>query len=114
MAVTVTSLPRTLSGTSFTKRRTGSGAPPNVSPVKKHANISRSMLRTDFFISKQKRSNSLRLGRACSCRWPTFVEPKTMETGDVIFQNNVSDPPLGNKNVDLKFQLEKSTAMSHD
>src|SRR5437762_14298393 len=97
MAMAVTSLPRTLSGTSFTKSRTGSGAPPNVSPDKKDGNISRSMLRTDFFISKQKRSTSLRLGRACSCRWPTFVEPKTMETGDVIFQKNVSDPLLGKK-----------------
>src|SRR5205823_7875192 len=64
----------------------------------------RSMLRTDFFISNQKRSNPLRLGRACSRRSPTFVEPKTMETDEVIF-HNISDPPLGKKIADLKFQL---------
>jgi hypothetical protein len=37
-----------------------------------------------------------------------------MEAGDVIFQNNVPDPLLPEKNADLKFQLEKSRATSQD
>ena len=37
-----------------------------------------------------------------------------MEAGDVIFQNNVPDPLLAEKNADLKFQLEKSRATSQD
>src|SRR5262249_10285372 len=53
IAMTVTCLPRTLSGTSFTKRRTGSEVLPNAFPIRKHTTIGRSILLMHFFILRR-------------------------------------------------------------